>query len=299
MTTDTHRRLNGGCKTALGTGLLALALTAPTAGARSADPDLTIGWTAWDDAEVVSKLATLILGQGMGYDVELTLADISVQYRGVADGDLDAMLMSWQPLTHESYLERYGDRTVDLGPIYEGANLGLVVPDYIPESEVSEIGDLANPDVRDKLDGRIQGIEPNAGIMSLTNKAMTAYGLDYELLTGTGPKMTQQIGQATEDDSWFVATGWRPHWMFATYGLRYLDDPDNVYGDAESVHAVVRQGLEDDYPDAVAFLRRMQFSIDELESLMARARETSNRQAAYEWIEAHHDTIARWMGQAQ
>lgn len=282
---------------ALVAGLLAVVMAAPSASARSAEPDLTIGWTTWGDAEVVSKLATLILSQGMGYDVELTLADISVQYRGVVDGDLDAMLMSWQPLTHKSYLNRYGDDLVDLGPLYEGANLGLVVPAYISESQLASVADLAKPAVREKLDGKIQGIEPSAGIMSLTQQALEGYGLDYELLTGTGPKMAMEIGKAAEDQSWIVATGWRPHWKFAAYDLRYLEDPQNVYGDAESVHAVVRQGLEDDHPEVVAFLRRMHFSIDELEALMARAQEISHRQAAYEWIEANQDTVAEWMGQ--
>ena len=86
---------------------LATAAAAPPSAAQTAEPDVRIGWTAWADAEIVSKMAAIILRQGMGYDVELTLSDIGVQYRGVADGDLDAMLMSWQPGTHENYLQRY------------------------------------------------------------------------------------------------------------------------------------------------------------------------------------------------
>ena len=41
--------------------------------------------------------------------------------------------------------------------------------------------------------------------------------------------------------------------MFARFDLKYLDDPENVYGGAEQIHTVVRQDLEDDMPEATPF----------------------------------------------
>lgn len=263
--------------------------------AAATDPDVTIGWTTWGDAEVVSKMAAIILQQGMGKDVELTLADIAVQYRGVADGNLDAMLMSWQPLTHKDYLQKYGDRLVDLGPLYEGADLGIVIPKYIPAAELNSIADLAKPGVREKLGGRIQGIGANSGIMGMTRKAMSVYGLDYELLVGTGPKMAREVGKAFENKQWIAATGWHPHWKFAKYDLRYLKDPKGVFGGSESVHTLIHKGFEQEQPEIVDFLRRMQLSVAEVEQLMAAARETSHRQAIYTWIENHTDRVQYWM----
>ncbi|WP_111497907.1 glycine betaine ABC transporter substrate-binding protein [Marinobacter bohaiensis] len=267
-------------------------LPAQAAGNR---PDVIIGWTTWGDAEIVSKMAAIVLQQGMKKDVELTLADISVQYRGVADGDLDAMLMSWQPLTHKKYLEKYGDRLDDLGPIYEGANLGLAVPAYVPESELKSVADLAKPAVREQLDGKIQGISPNAGISGMTEDAMQAYGLDYDLLPGTGPKMAMEIGKAVRKDRWIVATAWRPHWKWAQYDLRYLDDPKGVFGGSESVHAVVTKGFEQSHPDIAGFFKRMNLSVSEVEALMNEARKTSHREAIYAWVKAHPDRVEYWM----
>lgn len=275
-------------------GVLAMGLPLGQTAA-AAEPDVSIGWTTWGDAEVVSKMATLILQKGMHKDVELTLADIAVQYRGVANGDLDAMLMSWQPLTHKNYLEKYGEDLVDLGPLYEGANLGLVVPAYVPASELGSVADLAKPGVREKLGGTIQGISANSGVMGMAREAADVYGFDYELLTGTGPKMAMEIGKAIDDERWIVATGWRPHWKFAQYDLRYLDDPEGVFGGSESVHAVITKGLEERQPEVVAFLRRMDLEVSEVEKLMADARKTSHREAINNWIRANTERVNDWM----
>lgn len=275
---------------------MATAMVLATGTAHANDrPDVIIGWTTWGDAEVVSKMAAIILQQGMKKDVELTLADISVQYRGVADGDLDAMLMSWQPLTHESYMNKYGDRLEDLGPIYEGANLGLAIPDSIPVSEVSSIADLKKPGVMERFGGQIQGISPNAGITGMTRKAMDAYGIDYELLSGTGPKMAMEIGKAVKKDKGIVVTAWRPHWKWAKYDLRYLEDPKGVFGGSEAVHAVATKGFSQRQPEIAAFLERLDLSVAEVEALMLAARNSSHREAIYSWINEHSERVNYWM----
>ncbi|XOZ32367.1 glycine betaine ABC transporter substrate-binding protein [Halomonadaceae bacterium KBTZ08] len=271
------------------------ALALVPAAAQQRQPDVAIGWTTWGDAEVVSKLATVILQQGMNKDVELTLADIAIQYRGVANGDLDAMLMSWQPQTHKAFLDQYSDRLTDLGPIYEGADLGLVVPASVPESQLNSVADLAKAGVREELGGRIQGISSNSGVMEMTRQAAEAYGFDYELQTGTGPRMAKELGKAIDRDEWIVATGWRPHWKFDRYKLRYLKDPKGVFGGSESVHAMVNKGFEERQPQVAGFFRRMELSIAEVEALMASARETSHRQAIHDWITNHRDRVDYWM----
>ncbi len=258
-------------------------------------PDVIIAWTAWADAEVVSKMAAIILTRGMKYDVELTLADITVQYRGVSEGDLDVMLMSWQPKTHADYIRRYGDRMVDLGVLYSGANLGWVVPDYIPKSTLSSIADLARPEVREKLGGRIQGIGAGAGLMAMSRKAIDAYGLDYELVVSSGPAMAMAVGKAVAREDYIVATGWRPHWKFSEYPLRYLDDPKGIFKGSESIHAMARKGFKDEFPEVAGFFSRMEFSLADLESIMAEARKTSHEEAILSWVEDNSDKVAYWM----
>ncbi len=279
---------------ALAVPLLAVAAPAPAA-AQIAEPDVRIGWTAWADAEIISKMATIILQQGMEFDVELTLSDIAVQYRGIADGDLDAMLMSWQPATHDTYLRQYGAALVDAGPLYSGARLGWAVPAYIPEAEVASIADLADPAVRDRLDGTITGIDPGAGLMRLSREAVEAYGLDYTLSEGSGPAMALQLGEAIEAGEWIVVTAWTPHWIFSEYELRFLDDPEGVLGGAEAVHALVRVGFAEDQPAAYGFFERMELTLEQLQGLMAEARRSSARDAIYAFVQDNQDLVRYWM----
>lgn len=267
-----------------------------TARAQIAEPDVRIGWTAWADAEIVSKMAAIILQQGMGRDVELTLSDIAIQYRGVAEGDLDAMLMSWQPATHEDYLQRYGTALVDAGPLYSGARLGWAVPAYIPEDSVASIADLADPAVRDRLGGTITGIDPAAGLMRLSRRALDVYGLgDYSLSESSGPAMALRLGDAIEAGEWIVVTAWTPHWIFAEYELRFLEDPEGVMGASESVHALVRRGFPDEQPEVYAFFERLEISLEQLQDLMAEARRTSAREAVYAFVEANREQVRYWM----
>ena len=106
------------------------------------------------------------------------------------------MLMSWQPGTHEDYLDKVGPKVVNLGLLYTHARLGWAVPAYIPESKVESIADLAKDEVREKLDGTVTGIDPGAGLTRLSKQAIEDYGLDYELQISSGAGMTAALERA-------------------------------------------------------------------------------------------------------
>lgn len=275
--------------------LAAVAIGGP-AGPAHADDDgiISIGWTAWGDAEVVSKLAAVIIGQGMSKPVELTLADIDVQYRNVADGNLDLMLMSWQPVTHGNYLQRYGDRLVDLGPLYRDARLGWAVPTYVPADAVATPADLARH--AERFGRRIVGIDPGAGLMRRSRALLTSAGLDdWQLKEGTGPLMARTVLQAVDKGDWVVATLWSPHWLFAETELRYLEDPDGVFKPLEAVHALARPGFESDYPEVAGFIRRFELELGDIEAMMAAARSKGHKQAVRDFIAANRERVAYWM----
>lgn len=280
-------------KITVGGALTALAVFASPVQAQ--DADVTIGWTAWDDAEVVTKLSAVVLGEMAGRDVELTLSDIPIQYRGVANGDLDAMLMSWQPNTHEKYITKYGDQLTDLGPLYSGTRLGWAVPAYIPEEKLSSISDLRDPEIRKKLSGQIQGIDKDAGLSGLSRDTLSEYGLNYEIQYGSGPLMAKNLGEAIENKEWMVVTAWNPHWIFGKYELRYLDDPKGLFDGEESVHAVVHKGFEERKPQIAGFFKRMNFSMKELEELMAAAEEKGMRPAIVDYIRNNTSKVRYWV----
>jgi glycine betaine/proline transport system substrate-binding protein len=264
--------------------------------AQAADKKINIGWTAWSDAEAVTKLAKKVLEDRMGYKVDLTMADIGIQYQGIADGKLDAMLMSWQPLTHKPYLDRVGQKVVDLGPMYTGAKLGWVVPTYVPESELKSIEDLKKPEVKKKLGSKIQGIDPGAGLMQASEKALKEYGLsDYQLVSASEAAMLSGVDRAARRDQWIVATAWSPHWMFVKHQLRYLEDPKGALGGQETVNKLVRRGFQQDQPEAAAFLTRMALPLADVEKIMFDAQASSYEQAVDNYIKANPERIDDWV----
>jgi len=256
---------------------------------------IKIGWTAWSDAEFVTKLAKRILVERMGYEVELLQTDIAPQYQGLATGSIDIMLMSWQPGTHEDYVKKVGAKVVNLGLLYTHARLGWVVPNYIPEGDLRSIADLKKPDVHKKLGGTITGIDPGAGLMRLSKQAIEDYGLDYALQISSGAGMTAALERAVRRDEWIVVTGWSPHWMFGAYDLRYLDDPKGVLGSFERVHAVARLGFYQDNVEAASFISRMQLPIDDLQKAMYDAQGTSYKDAVTKYIKNNPQRVDYWV----
>jgi len=258
---------------------------------------LRIGWTAWSDAEAVTKLAARILETRLDQPVELVLLDIGIQYQGLANGDIDAMLMAWLPLTHKPYMDKVGDQVVNFGPLYTRARLGWAVPDYIPRDQLNSIEDLKARKVMRKLGQQIIGIDPGAGLMQASEKALDEYDLDrYRLISSSGAGMTAALARAIKRKKWIVVTAWSPHWMFARWKLRYLEDPKGSLGGRERIHALTRENFYQDFPVEVSeFLARMFIPLHELEALMARANDSSYDQAVEKYIKQHPARVDYWV----
>src|SRR5699024_1880125 len=141
--------------------------------------------------------------------------------------------------------------------VYEPTTQGWAIPDYIPEDELSSIEDLKKPEVREKLDGIITGISAGAGLMKDSEKVMEAYDMadaGYSLRSSSEAAMATALSRAIDRDEWIVVTSWSPHWMWQRFELRYLDEPENVFGDAGKVHAIGTSGFDERFPRATALL---------------------------------------------
>jgi glycine betaine/proline transport system substrate-binding protein len=281
--------------------VVALLLIAGGSAAQAADHSkpIKIGWTAWSDAEAITKIAKQILENKMGYEVKLVMSDIGVQYQALKGGDIDIMLMSWLPVTHQNYWKKYAGDVVNLGPLYTRARLGWVVPSSIPKDKVDSIADLSKDELVAKLDGEITGIDPGAGLMQASEKAMEEYGLDeagFELIASSGAGMTAALARAIEREKWIVVTGWSPHWKFAKWDLRYLKDPKGVLGGKERIHALARKGFYQEVPyEVFEFFTRMFMPLHELEAVMLEASKSSYGDACDAYIENHPERVRYWM----
>ena len=145
--------------------------------------------------------------------------------------------------------------------------------------------------------GKIIGIEPGAGIMQKTEVAIQDYGLDYTLVSSSSAGMASELTKAINSGKWIVVTGWTPHWKFARFNLKYLDDPKGIYGGEEYIGALARKGFETDNPGAYAILSRFSWASDEMASVMLAIEDGKTPEnAADEYIAAHPDQVSSWIG---
>ncbi len=251
-----------------------------------------IAYVEWSCATASSHVVKAVLQEKMGYDVEITPVSAAAMFQALAAGDVDVMTTAWLPVTHGSYLEKIQDDVVNLGTNLEGAGIGLVVPQYVTIDSIAEMNAHA-----DKFDGKIIGIDPGAGIMGKTEKVLTEYGLDqFKLMEGTGAMMTASLANKIKNNEWVVVTGWTPHWKFAKWDLKYLEDPKKVYGGAEHVNTIVRKGLKEDMPEVYAFLDKFHWTLAEIGEVMAWNADGSDPdESANRWIKENPEKVDSWL----
>ena len=276
----------------LGRWMAATALAACAGLAHADEPKpVVIGWVNWADTEITVKLATTALQDQLKQPVKLVMADIGIQFQAMATGKVDLIPMAWLTYSHKPFWDKYKDRLEDLGVIYEG-RLGLAVPTSIPVSEVASIEDLNKPEVREKFEGKILTSEVGNGQYKTATRAIAAYKLDgYKLLASSETGMLNELDRNLKRDKWALINAWSPHWMFSTWSLRYLDDPKEVYGKTEQIHAVARKGFTHDFPQVATFFANFHLPMKDLETLMKQARESSADKVVAEYYAGHRDSF--------
>ncbi|MFD7524310.1 glycine betaine ABC transporter substrate-binding protein [Paenibacillus chitinolyticus] len=275
--------------------VLAVALVAGcSTGGGAKGKSVKLAYVAWDSEIASTNVAKYVLESKLGYKVEMLQVDAGPMWAGIADGSADAMVAAWLPGTHASYLEKYKSSVEDLGANLKGTKTGLAVPAYM---KIDSIEDLKKADVSASLNNQIIGIEPGAGIMMSTEKAVADYGLSgYKLVESSSAAMAQELQKAYKEQKLIVVTGWTPHWMFAKMELKYLADPKGVYGGEEEIHTLARKGLKEDQPNAYKFLDQFEWTPDDMAKVMVAIQEgKSPEDAAKEWADANADKVNAWI----
>ncbi|KPQ21208.1 MULTISPECIES: glycine betaine ABC transporter substrate-binding protein [unclassified Halomonas] len=252
---------------------------------------VNLAYVEWSSEVASTNVVRAVLEQA-GYEVDMTSLSAAAMFQALSTGDTDAIVAAWLPTTHEDYMESVGDNVEDLGPNLDGTKLGLVVPE---DSDIDSIADLN--DNADDFNDEIIGIDPGAGLMSLTEEVMDTYDLELQLRSGSDATMVAALSNAMENDEDVVVTGWTPHWMFSRWDLKYLEDPENVYGGAEQIHTVVRDGLEDDMAEAYAILDAFEWTPEQMGEVMLMNQEEDSDpyENAKQWVEDNQDVVEEWL----
>lgn len=271
--------------------IAALLLTVASCGDSGKNKKISIAYANWAEGIAMTNLAKAIF-EDQGYNVKLLNADLAPIFTSISRKKADVFMDVWMPVTMEDYMKQYGDKLEIIGDIYDSARIGLVVPDYVTINSIEEL----NAE-KERFSGQIVGIDAGAGIMKATDQAIEDYGLDYKLLTSSGPAMTASLKKAIDRNDWIVVTGWTPHWMFDRFKLKVLQDPKHIYGNAESIHTVAWKGFSEKDPFAAKLLSNIRLTDAEISSLMTALEEaqTTERQAARKWMEEHKELVDSWI----
>lgn len=257
------------------------------------DKTITLGIIpSWTDGLSTAYLWKDIL-EDEGYTVEIEeINDAAPLYTAVAEGDVDIYPSAWPEVTHEAYMEEYGDDIEDLGTYYDNAKLTWAVPEY---SKLKSIEDLKGK--ADDYDGKIIGIEPGAGLTKVSKESvMPEYGLegDYTLVESSTNAMLAELKSAVDGKKDIVVTLWRPFWANNTFPVRDLEDPKGALGEQEGLHALATKGFSDEHPDVAEMIGKAKLDDEQygtLEDQVVNKHKDDPAAGVAAWLEENPDWV--------
>jgi glycine betaine/proline transport system substrate-binding protein len=272
----------------------ALFTLASTAQAQAQEKSLVIGTNNWAENVAVANLWKLILDD-QGYDIELSDVGKSALYAGMASNDIDLSLEIWLPYTDKEFLAPYKDTLEVHAAWYDKTGLGLVVPSYVDIDTIPELAKHAD-EFEYQGSPTILGIGPGSAIAGMTDDAIDTYELPLDQVNSSEPAMMSALDSAYQNKKPIVVTLWNPHWAFADYDLKYLKDPEKVYGDGDTIYWFSREGFSKDDPWLTAVLDAWHMNDESLGELMSEIESQHDPVAgAQTWLDENQDQVDKWL----
>lgn len=284
--------------------ILSLLVTTLLAGCGTKQPDSTseqpkdkgtvkIGMVTWAECIAISNVVKTVL-EDDGYKVELQTLDVAPLFVGLSRGDLDLYLDGWLPTTQKNYWDQYKDK-LELfpGSWYAGeAKSGLVVPKYVTINTVDEIGSQ-----KEKFNGEIIGIDPGANVMKTIGQMIKDNNWDdVKLVSGSEAAMMAALDKAYREKKWIAIYGWSPHWMFAKYDLKYLEDTKKVFGESEQIVTLAHKGFSEKMPEVADMIKKMKMDdkqIGTIEDMINGGMAPID--AAKKWVGDNKSVVDSWL----
>ncbi len=245
-----------------------------------------------EESTALFNLTKGILREKMNMKVQSSNEDVDQAFSGVANKNYDILLDAWLPLINQSYLEQYGDQLDQLGTIFTGGRIGLVVPEYVNIDSIEEL-----KDVRDKFNSKIYALNTDRGVLDRAKKLISAYELDFKVLPESPQVIIEHLENAIENGEWIVITGFSPHWKFNEWNLKFLQDSKGIWGEEENIAILARKGLKEDNPTVAKFFSNFSLKDEQLEQLIKEIH-LSNKDpydVAIQWINANPEVVNKWI----
>lgn len=257
-----------------------------------------VGWT---DITATTAATSTVL-KGLGYETDVKVLSVPVTYTSLANGDIDVFLGNWMP-TMEADIKPYRDAgTVEtIGRNLEGAKYTLAVPKYTYDAGLKSFSDIGK--FKDKLDGKIYGIEPGNDGNRLIQDMIDdkARGLDgFKVVESSEQGMLSQVARAKRKNTHMVFLGWEPHPMNANFEMAYLSGGDEVFGPnfgGAEVFTNVRKGYAAECKNVGMLLSNLEFSLNMENEIMGAILNDGEDpdKAALAWIKKNPAVLDTWL----
>lgn len=252
------------------------------------EQEIVVGLTTWTSTIPTTEILASLL-EDMGYNVEIKEAEIGFIYEGLDTGELDIYMDSWYPQQIQ-YLEKHSDSIEQLTPLYEDADAGMVVPEYM--EDINDVEDLIGNE--SLINHEVIAIEDGDPAMDELQELIDAYEeLDVELISSSEGAMLAAAKASTDEEEPILLYGWRPHSMFNDFGLKILTNNEHPeFFNGSSVHPVVHKDVKERFPDVYELLEGLTISIDDMEDMIIKIDSGEDpEEVAQEWINSNQDTI--------
>jgi len=262
------------------------------------DDIINFGYVQWPGVTVKTHVAAKV-AEYLGYETEMTAAPETVIFKSLENKDLDVFLGNWLPTMEKTYNEYQKKGVIhNVRVNLEDVVYKTAVPEYVYEAGVKSMSDLK--EYADKFGSKIYGLEPgNAGNIVIQDAIKNnRYGLkDWTLQSSSTAGMLSAVQRAVNNDEWIAFNGWKPHYMNLMFDLKYLKDPEGIWGESDSVYTVVREGYQDENPNFYKFLEQFKVTapiqnnwINEYQN-----KERDPEEVAKEWIANNLDIVNQWV----
>ncbi|MDF1736322.1 MAG: choline ABC transporter substrate-binding protein [Minwuia sp.] len=288
-----------------GIGLAAGMATLVAGNAIAADPaackTVRFSDVGWTDITATTAATSVVLS-ALGYEPDVKVLSVPVTYTSLKNGDIDIFLGNWMPTMEADIAPYREDGSVEtVGVNLEGAKYTLAVTQAAYDAGLKSFADIAK--FRDRLDGKIYGIEPgndgNRLILDMIEK--DAFGLKgFEVVESSEQGMLAQVSRAARRGEDVVFLGWEPHPMNANHKMAYLSGGDDWFGPdfgGATVYTNVRAGYTAECPNVGKLLGNLKFSLAMENEIMGAILNDDEepQKAATAWLKAHPAVLGKWL----
>ncbi len=255
-----------------------------------------VGWT---DITAITAMTAAIL-EPMGYVGDIKQLAVPVTFASMKTKDIDVFLGNWMPSMENDIKAYREDGSVEtLGANLNGAKYTLAVTQGLYDAGLKDFADI--PKFKDKLGGKIYGIEPGNDGNRLVLEAIKAFKMEgFELVESSEAGMLAQVAKSTGAGEDVVFLGWAPHPMNANFKMQYLTGGDALFGPnfgGADVFTTVRKGYVAECPNVGKFIGNLKFTLDMENKVMGEILNNGvdAKTAALAWVKANPDALNAWL----